>query len=55
MVVNIVCLGVPVADLTHTDETVLKENEYLLVTGCFLKYIGDSSLLGFFSIPQYQM
>lgn len=32
-----------------------QENEYLLVTGCYLKYMGDSSLSGFSSVPQYQM
>lgn len=45
-----VCLGVPVTDLTNTDEAVLKRMNIC----CDLKYMGDSSLSGFSSIPQYQ-
>lgn len=54
MVVDMVCSGVPVIDLTNIDEAVLKRMN-LLVTGCYLKYLADSSVSGFSSIPQYQM
>lgn len=54
MAVDMVCSGVPVIDLTNTDEAVLKRMN-LLVTGCYLKYMGDSSVSEFSFIPQYRM